>query len=502
VVLKRITSSRLGKSLLSVYCATAANGALGFLAVPIGLRCLGAEGYGLFSLYTLMVSYVLLADLGISKNLLALLSRHRQPQDQIEYLRTALSLYCCLCLGWLLLLPVLLWLVPSIVFPVAPAYRTILRWLTVLAIGEFVVGVPQSMLQTACVAREQFGRYSKYTVLSGLLRNSVLIGGFLAFHSVRALAAAMAARKVIDFCLAYRVMGTVPGLVWRPRFSVRPALAMLAQSGTLSVAQVLYSSLMGAGSYLVNAFFGLHWLGLYRVAFDLAGKVSVIANGVAVVLFPKLAHAFTSPARQKAIGAVVPQALETSWTFYSVLGACGVIGAPWVLPKIGIDQPETLTLFVLLAVGLSINCHTLVTNEIIQASGRYRKNILVSSSGLMLVVAVFLAFAGAIGPAAIGVAWIVATTGSGLIADWIVLNSLGVLPTAQFISGAKKLLILILCILTVASHFGLVFRQLSVLAVGVLVILLVRDGWRLFLTAQKHRPGVLAPLVTEQVLTA
>lgn len=465
----------MAKSLFSVYAAVAGNGVLGLLAVPIGLRYLGIEGYGLFSLYTLMVSYILMTDLGVSKNLFALLSRHREPENQLEYMRTAFGLYCCLCMGWLLLMPLLLWLVPAVVFPVIPAHRSALRWLTVLAIGEFALGVPQSLMQTSCLAKEQFTGYSRYTLLSGVLRNAILIAGSIVFRSPQGLALAMFARKSIDVYLAYRLMGAVPREVWQPRFSIRPAVAMLRQSGTLSVAQVLYSSLMGAGSYLVNAFFGLHWLGLYRAAFDLAGKVSVIANGIALVLFPKLAYAFTNPIRRKAMGTILRPALEISWTFYSVLGSIAVIAAPWVLPRIGVPQPEALTLFVLLVIGLSLNCHTLVTNEIIQASGNYRQNILVSLSGLLLIASVFWVSTGRIGVAAIGVAWIVAAAGSGLVADGVVSHSLEIPSRTRIVSGTKKALITILCVSTLGPYFGFAPRQLSWWALSLLIILLIRE---------------------------
>jgi O-antigen/teichoic acid export membrane protein len=498
-----MAASHFARSLVSVYLAVGVNGALGLLSVPIGLRYLGAEGYGLFSLYTLMVSYVLMADLGISKNLLALLSRHRDPESQLESLRTAAGLYSCLCVAWLALIPLLLWLVPSALFPVGAAHKSTLRWLTVLAIAEFVVGVPQSMAQTACLAREGFGQYSRFTMISGALRNSILIAGSVAFRSPLGLAAAIFLRKFIDLTLAYCIMGPVPWSVWRPRLPGRSAVAMLAQSGTLSIAQVLYSSVMAAGSYLVNAEFGLYWLGLYRVAFDLAGKVSVIVNGITLVLFPKLAYAFGSAGRRVAMSRIVRPALEASWTFCSTLGACAVIGAGWLLPRMGITQPEAIMLFVLLAIGLSINCHTLLTNEFIQASGRYRNSILVSLSALATIVMVFWALHRAMGPTAIGVAWIVAAVTAGGIADSVVLSSLGVGTRLQGISGMKKVLTFLICMSTLAWYFGFAIRQTPALAIGALLFLLIRQG-KVLLRAMKSEDlqDGSAVLTSEPVVAA
>ncbi len=471
-----IPTFSIGRSLLAVYAAIGVNGVLGLLSVPIGLRFLGAEGYGLFSLYTLMVSYVLMADFGISKNLLALLSRHRDPQDQHENLRTAFSLYCALAIAWLALIPLLLWLVPNALFPVQAVHKGTLKWLTVLAVAEFVAGVPQSMMQTSCLAREQFGRYSRFTMISGALRNLLLIAGSIVFRSPLALATAIFARKFIEVFLAYQVLGAIPRSVWRFRLPGRAAAAMLAQSGTLSIAQVLFSSVMAAGSFLVNRYFGLYSLGLYRVAFDLAGKVSVLVNGITLVLFPKLAQAFGNAGRRAVMARVILPALEASWTLYATLGASAVIAAEWLVPRLGIMQREAVTMVVLLAIGLSLNCHTALANEIVQATGRYRGCIWVSLAGLVTIAAVFVALAGVIGPAAIGVAWIVAAVVAGGIGDSIVLGFLGSSPRSQIVSGAQKILALLLCISTLAWYFGLAARQSAAWILGALLFLLIRNG--------------------------
>lgn len=467
---------RVLRNLAAVYAATALNGALGLVSVPIGVRFLGVEGYGLFSLYTLMVGYVLMADFGVSKNLLAVLSRNRQKEEQLENLGTAFSLYCGLSLLWLLLIPLLLWLVPNVFFPVQAVHKGALQWLTVLAVGEFVVGVPQSMMQTACVAREDFRGYSRFTVGSGMLRNSILIAGAVVFRSPLGLAAAMFSRKLIELVLAYRLMGPIPGSVWRAFLPNRRALAMLSQSGTLSIAQILYSSLMTAGSYLINARFGLYWLGLYRVAFDLAGKISVLGNGIALVMFPKLTFALSHSKGRELVSRFARPALEASWMFYALLGACAAAVAPQLLQRMGIAQPGMVMLFTLLAVGLTLNCHALFTNEIIQALGRYRSNILVSVSGLGILVTAFLLLAPGMGAVAIGVSWILAAAATAGLADSIVLRSLGVDARERLVSGMKKTLSLAVCVGLLAALRTGASPWLLTGALGVLAGLLLHPA--------------------------
>jgi O-antigen/teichoic acid export membrane protein len=446
------------KSLMSVYSVHLVNGVLGLGAVPVALRLLGAEGYGLFSLYTLMVSYLLFADLGIAKNLQAVLARHRSAADEITHRRsalgTALGLYSLLCAAWLATLPLLLWLIPRFVFPVDAEYQGTLRLLIVLALGEFILNVPHSLIQSACLAREDFARYSRYALFSGLLRNSVLIVGVVVFRSPGALAAAMLARKALDVCIAWWVMGAMPRDSWRPHYKRSAAVAMLAQSGMLSVSQILNSTLMGAGSYLVNAFLGLNALGLYRVAFDLAGKVAVIANGITLILFPKAAFAFADSAHRRILGVLLRPALEASWSFYMLLGACGVAVAPLILPWVGIIQPDAVALFISLAVGLSLNCHTSIASELIQATGRYRQNIVVSLAGISVTVGVFLATMTIAGLSAIGVAWIATSVVSALLADAILLSTVEAPASGQLALVFGKTAIFMLGLIGLAAAFG------------------------------------------------
>ena len=48
--------SRMPHNLLSVYTAHAITGIVGVAVVPVAVRLLGIEGYGLLSIYTLLES--------------------------------------------------------------------------------------------------------------------------------------------------------------------------------------------------------------------------------------------------------------------------------------------------------------------------------------------------------------------------------------------------------------------------------------------------------------
>jgi O-antigen/teichoic acid export membrane protein len=445
--------SKLPRNLLAVYAANGLNGLVSVLAIPVAVKFLGLSGYGLLSFYVLMSSYIALADFGIGKNLLRLLAASTRDASDQRHLRVAAGLYLLLCCGWAALAPLLVLLVPRWVFPVPPEYVVGLRWMVLLSLAEFVLGIPASLMQTSCAAKQRFGSYSVYSLLSGLLRNAAMIGGTLAFHSAVGVAAVLALRKLVELFLASRVLGRLPAAAWRPVFEWRSFRTMLSQSVTLSTAQVLMSTLMGSGSLLVNAAFGLQAAGIYRAAFDLAGKIAFLSNGVTLVVFPKAAQYFGSRPIEGS-GVLFGALLRASSLLYAFFGAAMVLAGPVVLQAMGLNSPFTVKLFLLLAVALSLNAHALIGNELIQAAGRYGRSIWFSGSALVTLIVLFTALRGGQGVVAIGWAWIGAALMSAIIADGLLLQLCGAESAEQATTALTKLAAVAACLCLAAPHFS------------------------------------------------
>ena len=466
--------SKFPRSLLTVYAANGLNGVVSVIAIPVAVKLLGLSGYGLLSFYTLMASYILLADFGIGKNLLRLLAASRDAESRVRQVRVAAGLYLLLCGVWITAAPWLVVVVPRYVFPVSQEYIAGLRWMVVLSLLEFGLGIPASLMQTSCAAEQRFASYSAYCFLSGLLRNAALIGGALAFHSAVGVAAVLSFRKVVELYLAGRVLGWLPAAAWRPIFAWRSFRAMLAQSLTLSAAQLLMSTLMGAGSVLVNVTFGLQAAGIYRAAYDLAGKIAFVSNGVTLVVFPKAAQRFGSGSLQGAAPAV-GALLRASTLLYASFAATMVLAAPVVLPAMGLNGSSTVKLFVLLVVALSLNAHSLIGNELIQAAGRYGRSIWFSGSALATLSILFAALRGREGLLAIGWAWIGAALVSAAVADSLLLHLCHAGSAEQTSTALTKLATVAACLCLAAPHFSALTNPSAaifglVLATGVVVI--------------------------------
>jgi O-antigen/teichoic acid export membrane protein len=392
------------------------NGVVAALSVPVAVKLLGFSGYGLLSVYTLLVSYILFADLGVGKNLIRRLSQGGTVRD----IRVALGLYLVLCGFWAAVLPAAIAVVPRYLFPVPVEHLAAVRWMVVLSTVEFALGVPASLMQTVCVSEQRFEAYGLYSMASGFIRTGALLAGALVFRSPVAIAALLAARKLVEVVVARKMLGGLPAGAWRPVFDPSSFRTMLRESGTLSVAQILNSTLMSIGSPLVNAAFGLAGLGVYRSAFDLAGKVSFISNGITLVAFPRASRYFNSHSPASAAGRL---AAVTRWSAaaYGLIAVVAVFAAPYVLPVVGLKDEPVIRLFALLIVATSLNAHSQLSNELIQASGRYRRSIYSSACALATLAAVFLAAKSATGLLAIGWAWIAAALISACVADGLLL---------------------------------------------------------------------------------
>jgi len=443
--------SQLPRQLVLVYCAHGLNGVVGVLVVPLTVKLLGFSGYGLFSIYVLLVSFLLLADLGVGKNLMRLLAESQQEDNRETNTRVALALYLILVAAWLVAFQLLAVLIPRYVFPVAPEDLASLRSMVLLSVLEFGLGIPASLMQTICVARQRFEAYAKFSVLTGLTRNGAMLIGAALFGSPAGIAAVLAARKVIDMLIAGAVLGWLPRAAWVPLFDVRRFRFMLRKSAVLSASQILYAAAMSLGSLLVNSAFGLHGLGVYRSAYDLAGKIAFVSHGVQLVVFPRAARSFGSAypdPRWFAAGT------RCSAILFACFAAAAVLAAPWVLPFIGLGNDATVSLFLLLVVALSLNAHSLISNEMLQAAGRYGSNVSFSMSALVVIALVFVVVKPAAGIMAIGWAWIGAAIVSSCVADGLLLAAFGTPAKQQVVSVLWKLLATAACVGLAVGHFG------------------------------------------------
>jgi len=425
-----------------VYITNAINGILGILLVPLCIKMMGTNGYGLFSIYAVIAGYLALVDLGVSKNLLRLLSAKCDIDVKTNDLRTALGIYVIICLLLIASVPLLLTVIPKYVFPVALEDLIPLRLIIMLSVVEYVLTVPVLLLQNYSISNEKFDSFSRFTLVTGIYRYILLFLGVYVFGTPVAIVAIMAFRRIIDCCAAHRIMGGLPRGAWRPLFDLRASKAIVRLSSALTFAQFFQSSIIAMGSFLVNRHFGLSGLGIYRAVFDLVNKIWFISNGLALVLFPKFTKMLTSAASRRKLYPIVVATLCLSWAGYCLLSVAGGLGASVITGLLGLKQPEMPSMFALLLLGISINAHTSLSYEFLQAAGRYRLVALLSLVTLVCMYVSFAVLLPSCGLYAISWAWIISQLIYCLLADAMTMNEIYAGASSQFRLAAGKALML------------------------------------------------------------
>jgi O-antigen/teichoic acid export membrane protein len=447
--------SGIRRNLLSVYTVNAVNGVLGVIAVPLGVALLGVEGYGLFSIYGVLASYIALVDLGVTKNFVRMLASDRLPDAQGRNLQAALGLYILIAAGLLALLPLLLVVVPRFLFPVPEGSGAALKWIVILAAAEYAAGVPSSLMQMFCIANERFDRYAKFVFVSGLCRYGLMFFGIVAFRSPEVVVGFVAGRRLIDAFAARWLMGSLPAQAWRPRFDLAEFRSLIGNSAALSAAQVLQTTTIALGSFLVNRHFGLVGLGTYRAAFDLASKVWFFSNGIGVVAFPRFAQMLSLPEERGRLFARFSGFLGASWAGYNLFGAVGVLAAPSIMVFLGMAHtPAAADLMVLMVLGLSLNAHSNLSYEFLQAAGKYGLVAVLGAAALAVMAGGFYLLYGRAGVAAMGWAWIASQALYAAVADAMAAAVSVLAVRAQLELLAFKTVILAGSLAMVGVHFG------------------------------------------------
>jgi O-antigen/teichoic acid export membrane protein len=455
----------------------AVNGILGMIAVPVGIAALGTSGYGLYSIYAVLVSFSALIDIGVGKNLARLLAADSRESSRTTHLQTALGLYLIFSVVLLVLLPLWYYLIPNVLFPVLPQDEAAIRSITMVVVLEYMLAVPTVLMQTNCVADERFNGYTRFIRISGLYRYGLLFIGFVVFKSPVIAVALVASRRLIDVIAATRLLGRLPAMAWKPRLVRSEVREMLGKSTVLSMAQIFQTLLNGAGSVLVNRHFGLETLGLFRSAFDIASKIWFFSNGLGLLAFPRFAKMLVNDRQRESLYRRINPILNSSWAAYNLVAMVGVFAAPAILARIGLGNPVTITLFLLLLLAISLNAHSNLSYEFLQASGRYSLLTLLNGAGLLLLVASFYVLRPGLGQLAIGWAWIVSQAIYGLASDFATFASVLTTRGAQLRVLILRLLILagsVAGLLTYGRSLGDSYRIACLTLIGMAVALCLK----------------------------
>jgi O-antigen/teichoic acid export membrane protein len=279
--------------------AGTALGMLAFLAVvPVYLRLLGPEAYGLVGLFTTVMLAAAALDLGLGATLNREAARTTaQPDGAAAFADAAATLHAaCWVVG----------ITAGVLFALAaPGAAT--RWLNFSALSPDDVRTALALMGVALPALVVRGFY--LAGLNGLQRqgvaNLVILGGTLAraaatvgaLHTVAPTPAVFFTVQAALFylevaVLAGAVRACLPLAARRGRIRAATLRPLLAFSGGMAGTTLLGLALMAMDQIILSALLPLAEFGYYTLAVAVAGVLGQVVHPVTTAVYPRFSQLF------------------------------------------------------------------------------------------------------------------------------------------------------------------------------------------------------------------
>lgn len=392
----------LKKNIISIYSVNLINGLAGIFFIPLALKGLGVEGYGLYSMFTLFSSYVIFVELGITKYFTRDLAKEKKEEKQKKIMQLAIGIYIRITIILAISTPFIIYFVPKYLFPVEN-HLPIVEIIILFAVLDYLISMPVSILKTYNIGNELFTRISKFNLISGLSRHLFLIIAVLLFDSVILVMTIVIIRRLIEIIYAVRYLDPLPIGSWKPKYVKGSFNEIISKSIFLSAAHISQVLMLTIGTILVNKYFGLHSLGVYKSSFDLAAKVWFFSNSLGIVVFPRFSSILKEKKNERNLLMKLIKFNFISWILYLLLFLIIALCMPYFQ---NLFKLENIILFLILLLGVSLNAHSNISYEYLHASYRVKETILLNILSIILIFSIFFLTMNHYEIYAIGLAWL------------------------------------------------------------------------------------------------
>jgi len=345
-----------------------------FLAVPVLLRALGTERFGILSLGWAVIGYFGYFDLGLGRALTRLVSERLAGRD-----RDALDALVWTAFRLLLLLGLLGWLAASLMTPwlvgralgISPALQDEARWGFYVLAAAVPATVVTSGLRGLLEAYQRFDLVNAARVPLGILNYAAPLAALPFTRNLAVVLLVLLASRLlgvaVHLAFCFVVQPSLKKAVLGPSSPVGP----LVRSGGWFTVSSVVSPLMGTlDRFLIGAIISAAAVAYYAAPFELVSKLLVVPGAVAAVLFP--AFAATAVGTPEAAQRLFDRGLKLIGVALFPLILLVTTFAPeglrlWMGPDVA--SQSTLVLQVL-AIGVFCNGLAQVPFYLIQGAGR------------------------------------------------------------------------------------------------------------------------------------
>lgn len=272
--------------------------AVGLVSVPLYLKVIGAERYGVLALAWLMLGYFGLFDLGLSKaTAQRIASRRDADADRALTFWSALLVNALTGLAGGILLFFLSDLVLSDYIKIAPALRSEVAAAAPWLGATVPVATLGGVVSGALVGRERFFEVNAISTVSTVLTliaplgTALLIGTGLSGLIIAALLARLLALVLLWGQCRRHVTGGQP-----PRITRAEVSALLGFGGWVTISGFVGPLMTVLDRFVIGSMMGAVAVATYTVPWQLAQRLLILPSALQGALFPRQAAA--PPAEQ------------------------------------------------------------------------------------------------------------------------------------------------------------------------------------------------------------
>lgn len=342
---------------------------IALVTIPLYLRIVGAERYGLLSICWLLLGYFGLFDFGISRAVSQRIASLREQGDDArsETFWTGLTLTLILsALAVPLTFPLAALALSFIDVPEGQLHREVMEAVPWLA-AVLPVALLGALLNGALAGRERFGALNLIEGAGNVLFSVVPLALAWAFGPELwlLLAGSLGARLVPLTLLAAACARAVP--IGRPRFRMQLVRQLLGYGGWVSVTSVIGPLLALWDRFAIGAVLGARSVAIYVIPFSLAYRLVMVPAALTSALFPRFAMASEEELERLSLTALTTvSVVMTPIILVSILCA-GPFFDIWLGPEIG--PPAAEVAYILLP-AIWANSLGLVAMSILQGQGK------------------------------------------------------------------------------------------------------------------------------------
>jgi O-antigen/teichoic acid export membrane protein len=410
---------RINRNIVANYSSRLWAGLSTFVFIPLYLRILGPEAFGLVTFGASILGLVFVLDMGLSNAFAREAARNTDRQALANLLRSLEILY----LGIIALVAILAILTAGMIADqwlnaseLAPER---LRWSVGLMLCAAILQVMMSLYIGGLLGSNRHVAAAGYQIGFGLLRSGVVLIPLYFWPFVELVFAWQLVTALICLMFLRRTMWRTIRSERQPHFSGAALNQVRGFAGGMFLIALVSAINMQSDKLVVSKMFALDELGRYAIA-ALVGQVpSMLALPLAVTVLPRLTNHIAHNERPELTAIYMRYSYMISAAAFTA--ALGIfVGAPQILTLLQGSDPsaEFVTVCRILTAGGAFLAAQFMPYHLAIASGHTRTNVIFGTiSAVSLPVAMFL---GAMQCGLVGAAipWMLLNVAAAIFLAW------------------------------------------------------------------------------------